>query len=680
MRTWLASSRNRPFKWVLAFLLYAKECNRNCRCKQEVDDAGACKEFTMLLKFQETKQVSVCIKLTTGYVSIKGADFQTWIDSNFCLVAKHVDTEKVSLEDENQLGKEESGAETKDRPKQTKENDKENDDVAQLWEENKSLKNALAILEKAVQAMQAKECNCKNDVDEESVRRIFDKKVIDLEKLYDSKLLIFRKTLEHDYRTEIKEAKKVLSNKIENLRDDFVKLKQSSEAENNGMAYKVTNLNNKLASYVQSKPAKMNEGMDTELRESMAEIEARLKEVANNIEFLKNGTQGTHSNDIVASEIKSINGKLDSHVININQFTSAIHQKLNSLIISHAPTPPHIPSMDTVNHPPITHQYPNTLDSLTNPSAPTETNKDIPSQQAPSPLPLMNIICDRRMVLDGSKQEDTSQLQADTHRFLSEIVAETPADTDSIPTDENTELLILIDSNSKHVDRRQFWKLDNTKWKRCGMISEAMKAIHETQYTKLQYVLVSIGVNDTDDEDGLTVARRLSELIHIIKQKYPNSKIILNELTPRNDPRDKEVIECNGALFSVAEKDANIFLAKQSNLRDREYSFFFDVKHVKSNKIGRYVSNIKIALRKAYGIADPRHSSMHHGLQARNNISPSSRWSFQPRPEHSYNNRMNLQRKQRTVNHQAIQDSQYESTMTQELKYEIRKRLFALFD
>ncbi len=681
---------NRPFKWVLAFLVYAKECNRNSRCKQEVDDAGACKEFTMLLQFQETKHVTVCIKLTTGYVSIKGADFQTWIDSNFHLVAKHVATEETSLEEENQQGKEEPGTETKDRSKPTKEDDKENDYITQLWEENKSLRNALAILEKAVKAMQTRECNCKNDVNEESVRRIFDEKVIELERKYDSKLMTFRNSLERDYRTEIKEAKKVHSNKTEKLRDEFVKLKQSSEAMYNGISLKVTNVEKKIVTYGQHKPATMHEVIDTEIKESMGEIEARLKEVANNIEFLKSEkrSQVTHPYNSLASEIKIVNEKLDTHVSNINQLTLATHAKLNTLIIGQMPAPPPIPSINTVNHPPLTQQNSHTPNFLTTPLVPTVTSKD--TTNPGTILSVTNITCDSQKLLDGSKQQNAHQLRPDTDRFLDETAGTASASADEgsipIPTDENTELLILIDSNSNHVDRRRFWKLDNTKWKRCGMISEAMKAIHEVKYTNLQYVLVSIGVNDTDDEeeDGLSVANRLLELLNVIKEKYPDSKIILNELTPRNDSRDNEVIKCNGALFTAIEKDNKIFLAKQSNLRDPEYTFFFDAKHIKSSKIGRYVNNIKIALRKAYGIADPRYSSVHHDRQRWNNISPTSRWSFQhdsfQPPQHPYNNRINEQRNQRTVNHQAIHDSQHENTINHELKYEIRKRLLAIFD
>ena len=170
----------------------------------------------------------------------------------------------------------------------------------------------------------------------------------------------------------------------------------------------------------------------------------------------------------------------------------------------------------------------------------------------------------------------------------------------------NTELLVLIDSNGNYLDRRKFWRLDKTKYIRCGNIIEAGQSIHRTKYNKLKYVLLSIGVNDTDDEGGEEVARRMKELIDTIQRLYPHVKIVMNELTPRADQRDEDVIKCNKALANITSaSNGKIVLAIQSNLRDNTYSFFRDVKHVKETKIARYASNLKIALRKVYGIESP---------------------------------------------------------------------------
>ena len=182
--------------------------------------------------------------------------------------------------------------------------------------------------------------------------------------------------------------------------------------------------------------------------------------------------------------------------------------------------------------------------------------------------------------------------KAVTDDFLDQLL-----NPSNLPIDNTTELLILIDSNSNHLDRRKFWRVNNTKWERCGTAYEAGRAIRKVNYHNLQYVLVSLGVNDIDDVCGIT------DDIHMI---YPNVKVIVSELTPRNDNRDEEVIECNKPLVANAKSKDYMYFAKQSNLRDPDYSFFDDSKHIKKTKVGRYASNLKIALRKAYGIEDPR--------------------------------------------------------------------------
>ena len=47
---------NRPSEWVTAIVAYIKENEINCRCKLDLDEAGACKEFSVIIIFQEFKQ------------------------------------------------------------------------------------------------------------------------------------------------------------------------------------------------------------------------------------------------------------------------------------------------------------------------------------------------------------------------------------------------------------------------------------------------------------------------------------------------------------------------------------------------------------------------------------------------------------------------------------------------
>ena len=175
--------------------------------------------------------------MTTGCVTVKGTHFQKWIDSDFRAVSKHVpptvdETGKEVEEEDDEIIP--SG---KKMNPENAENEETNDIAEQLWEENKKLRNAISNLE---EALKTKTCNC--SLDEERIKKIFDEKAILLEKKYDEIVTTFTKTIEREFRKDIKEAKKVMGNKIDETRDDFIKLKVNYEDENNGLYYKINAL------------------------------------------------------------------------------------------------------------------------------------------------------------------------------------------------------------------------------------------------------------------------------------------------------------------------------------------------------------------------------------------------------------------------------------------------------
>ena len=92
----------------------------------------------------------------------------------------------------------------------------------------------------------------------------------------------------------------------------------------------------------------------------------------------------------------------------------------------------------------------------------------------------------------------------------------------------------------------------------------------------------------------------LLTIIGNIKIKNPNTKILLSEITPRNDAFDKEVMQLNAPLFNSIRLDDTVYLVRQSNLRRSEY--FHDNEHIDRNHINQLAGNIKFSLRKALGI------------------------------------------------------------------------------
>ena len=86
----------------------------------------------------------------------------------------------------------------------------------------------------------------------------------------------------------------------------------------------------------------------------------------------------------------------------------------------------------------------------------------------------------------------------------------------------------------------------------------------------------------------------------MLRSRFPGIKIIASEVTPRLDDKDSEVKIINDLINTYGRENNDIFIAHHSNLRDRD--FLYDAKHIRENCIARFAANIKIAIKKAYGL------------------------------------------------------------------------------
>ena len=138
--------------------------------------------------------------------------------------------------------------------------------------------------------------------------------------------------------------------------------------------------------------------------------------------------------------------------------------------------------------------------------------------------------------------------------------------------EKEVDLLICMDSNSKHINFRKLWTLRNSKRSRCYTLNQLREYIRKSDISKLKYILINIGCNDIDKKSGEEVFLEIQENINLLRTKYPNIKIILCEVTPRKDERDQQVVECNRLIHEYASKDENMFIADHSNLRENSYA------------------------------------------------------------------------------------------------------------
>ena len=156
-----------------------------------------------------------------------------------------------------------------------------------------------------------------------------------------------------------------------------------------------------------------------------------------------------------------------------------------------------------------------------------------------------------------------------------------------------------MDSNQKFIDQRKLWTINGTSWNVCSRISNVDRLFEVNKYSELEYVLISTGVNDIDYFPGCIVHDKIIKVVNVIKGKCPNIKIIVSHVTPRKDELHAEVKICNEMMNKSISRLDNVFLVIHENLN---YSMLYDNKHIKKESIRHFARNIKVALRKAYGM------------------------------------------------------------------------------
>ena len=88
--------------------------------------------------------------------------------------------------------------------------------------------------------------------------------------------------------------------------------------------------------------------------------------------------------------------------------------------------------------------------------------------------------------------------------------------------------------------------------------------------------------------------------------KYPGIKIIINELPPRKVSHDAKVQDLNKRLADLCSQTDFLSMSNQSDLRNNIERNMYDDKHIHRRAVHIFASNIKRALRKAYGLPEPK--------------------------------------------------------------------------
>ena len=124
---------------------------------------------------------------------------------------------------------------------------------------------------------------------------------------------------------------------------------------------------------------------------------------------------------------------------------------------------------------------------------------------------------------------------------------------------------------------------------------------NQKKYNKLKYFFMSVGCNDLVTNTPHQLFTNIHTLVDRLRASFPGIKIIISEVTPRMDAVDGRVQEANKLINQYVEGSQDLFVTKNSNLRNPDF-FLKDGVHLSHTITPRFASNIKRALRAAYGI------------------------------------------------------------------------------
>ena len=159
--------------------------------------------------------------------------------------------------------------------------------------------------------------------------------------------------------------------------------------------------------------------------------------------------------------------------------------------------------------------------------------------------------------------------------------------------------VMLCDSNRKHLVADQLWR--GIEIIPCGSVRDLKTMIPTIELEHTRLLIINVGVNDLDKKDGRDVFNELKSILEDITKSVPHIKIVLSEITPRNDERDAQVIICNALLKDAFSRSRNVTIAHHNKLRNSEWSFHEDAKHLSRISIGKFAWNLKNAIRSAMG-------------------------------------------------------------------------------
>lgn len=173
---------------------------------------------------------------------------------------------------------------------------------------------------------------------------------------------------------------------------------------------------------------------------------------------------------------------------------------------------------------------------------------------------------------------------------LSSTHRPTPNDSTSNETNSNlNSIALLIDSNGKYIDLDRFSPKSPTHKYFTPTITSATETLNSNDLGKPTLIIIHTGTNDLDRSTESQCINKYQEMVKLVSDKHPSSKIIISSILIRADSLDQHRSELNTKLENLCSPYPNVHLVNNDNI---SYDCLHDSKHLKRRRIGLLVPNL----------------------------------------------------------------------------------------
>ena len=155
----------------------------------------------------------------------------------------------------------------------------------------------------------------------------------------------------------------------------------------------------------------------------------------------------------------------------------------------------------------------------------------------------------------------------------------------------NTQTVILCDSNGRFIKPDILCPDSTTNYIRCPTLSEAKEFLNEGKLHNVKTFIIHTGTNDLEHHHlNHHLLLKYKEIIKTIRDKYPESRILISSLLPRKDILNKRVSDLNKNLQEIVNEFPNTILIKHNNIHKED---LHDRKHLSQQAVKKFAKNIK---------------------------------------------------------------------------------------